>query len=335
MRGKKPPIGYEQNAKAFLKARFWLFFPFIALMVLSLGYYLLWTFIAQNIQKDITAAGLGYTHVAQGGFPSRIGFIFSAPKYEDNNIAWRSTSLQIDLMPYNQEKAVVRLDGPHEFQLKNGYLKIVHGGNIASARADLNGLSRLDMVIKAPVFSGRMGLVNINAATKDSELHILRGEHATDLAKVSITNTDLRLGTKTTLTSADLLLNIPNAWLEDATRWTRDLNNGNKIDIVDAKFIHNALTFNLSGRLGADPNKALNGQLDLRINSLDEFIGLLSVLNVIDRRHTKSLQMLGTFGKFLGDRASQSSAIKMTLEFKRGTVFLEGIAIGAAPKLPI
>jgi hypothetical protein len=299
----------EPNIPSRRIARFWLFFPFIALLLVSAIYYSIWLYLADSIEKELRSAGLNYESVTRGGFPSRIGLIFQSPQYADTHILWTSDLLQIDLMPYNQQKAVVRLDGAHDISLKNGRVGINHEGHIASVRADLDGLSKLDLVLTRPVFDGKLGRVNINAATLGSEIHILRAGEGADHAKLSITNKGLRIGTRTALDRADILAHFPTAWLEQPTKWAQDLNNGSTINIVEGIFALNDLLFKVTGQLGADQNKTLSGQLNLEVNDLKEFVKLLGDLGVITKRESKDLQI--------------------------GKTYLEHIDIGAAPKLPI
>ncbi len=325
----------EPNIPSRRKARFWLFFPFAALLLAAAVYYSIWLYLADSVEKELQSAGLNYESATRGGFPSRIGLIFQSPQYADTHIQWASDLLQIDLMPYNQQKAVARLDGTHDIKLKNGRLAISHEGNVASARADLNGLSKLDLVLTRPVFGGKLGRVNINAATIGSEIHILRAGEAADHAKLSITNKGLRIGTKTSLDRADILARFPTTWLEQPTQWAQDLNNGTKIDIVEGVFALNELFFKVTGRLGADQNKALNGQLNLEINDLKEFVKLLGDLGVITKRESKDLQILSGVTRLFRSSSSKGQPMKIKLIFKNGKTYLEHIDIGAAPKLPI
>lgn len=325
----------QPNTPSRRTARFWLFFPFTAFLLAAAVYYLIWIYLADSVEKELRSAGLNYESTTRGGFPTRIGLIFQSPQYADTHIQWASDLLQIDLMPYNQQKAVVRLDGTHDISLKNGRLAITHEGNIASARADLNGLSKLDLVLTRPVFDGKLGRVNINAATLGSEIHILRAGEGADHAKLSITNKGLRIGSKTALDRADILAHFPTTWLEQPTQWAQDLNNGSTINIVEGIFAMNDLLFKVTGQLGADQNKTLNGKLNLEVNDLKEFVKLLGDLGVITKRESKDLQILSGVTRLFRSTRSNDQPIKIKLTFKNGKTYLEHIDIGAAPKLPI
>lgn len=323
--------------KSTKKSRVWLFAPFVGLAILFGLYFAFWQWSSGLIVTNLDAAGLKSATTKTSGFPARMSFVLAQPRYQDESLTWQTETLRLDLMPFSQQQAVLKADGPHKFKLSTGTVIIDYALNTASARVDLEGLARADAVLQEPVFSGKLGRVNLNMATLASELHLRRSPDGGETADIAITNKGIRMGRQTALDMMDLDLATPMSWFMTPGKWVSDLREGKRVALNNIHVSRQGLSIQGNGEIGSDKNDALTGQIMLQVNDLSLFLNLLQELGVINSRIEKQIEVVQGVSNFWKNLSGEKAAVKLklNLEFRDGTSYLAKIPLGPAPRLPL
>ncbi len=315
-------------------SRFWLFAPFIGLVVLTGIYGAFWRHLSDVIPQRIEQAGITFDTLKAHGFPARLSFDVENPHYQDQAIRWTTAAMRLDLMPYNAQKAVLKFFDPHEITTTLGKIHISHSQNIASLDVTLKGVRQFDFILSDPQISGALGRVSVKARADKMALHARRNPTQPQQADIAMTTQQIKFGKSESYTEMTLKAALPYKWLTGNTHWARDLHAGQMMDITSFELKQNAFNITARGRLGADAQSRLSGRLTLDVSDLNQFVDLLARHNIINERMRRDILLVNGFAQFFGTTDRQTK-ISIPLHFENGHTSLANIPIGPAPRIPL
>ena len=134
-------------------SRLWIYIPFILFALLCAAYSGYWFFAKGKIDEGIDtfiteqrAAGAELTFSSKrlGGFPFRFALTVDDLKFAnpDAGFDWRGEKLQINMLPWNFNHAILRSSGRNEISLGNGqdYTAIIGQKSALSLNWDRDGI---------------------------------------------------------------------------------------------------------------------------------------------------------------------------------------------------
>lgn len=314
-------------------SRFWLFAPFIILITLAAGYYVFWDYLGKRILTEVKKAGLNYTSAQQTGFPTKLSIVLDKPTYQDASFEWGAGSIDVNLMPFNDEHAIVIFSDQHEVGLSLGDLTIDFAENIASAKLGIDGLKQIDLTLSEAKILGKMGYVSLDASAQNNEVHIRRNPEVTQQADFIYESDAIRLGSRANIDTLKLEADFPMDWLQVPNQWALDLRAGKSVNIRSLDIIDRDLDLTMHGTIGVDAQDRLLGKLKMQANSLRALFDRLQALGIVKAKAVRELNSLSRLSQLFAGKADTKA--KINLEFKDGKSYLGKIPIGPAPRMPL
>ncbi len=314
-------------------SRFWLFTPFVILIALAAGYYFFWGYLGKRILTEMQTAGLNYASAQLNGFPTKLSLILEKPNYKDASIKWDVDSIDVNLMPFNDEHAIVMVYGQHNIGLSLGDFTIDFAQNMASAKFGMQGLKQIDLTLQDAKIDGRMGYVNLDASAKNNEVHIRRSPEFDDRADFVYQSDTIQLGSQGNIDTLNLEAEFPMDWLQVPHQWALDLRAGKTINITNLNIKDRDLDLTMRGAIGIDGQDRLLGKLKIQANSMRALLERLQGLGIIKAKAVRELNGLSRLSSLFGGKSDTKA--KLSLKFEDGRAYLGKIPIGSSPRMPL
>jgi len=307
--------------------RFWLFAPFIGLGLLAVIYLFIWQVLADGINEAMLDNGVSWQSNEVSGFPARLTFDIEQPAWQGDGMSWRNPAMQMTLMPFNDQHAIVDFKGAHQIGYSGHPLTLDHEEHMVSVVADLEGLARLSMDVTKPnlqtTLDGRK--LEIYAAHLDAQMrrqpeNAARYDLAVESEKLFI-NRGKEIGRLTGLFDYDLNL---------LTETDIDALAGEKITVQKLNLTRGELTLAARGTLVLGKSGHLRGKLDLNFVNLRALLDALEEFGLSKRRDRNRLLLLGGLATAFG--GSTQDRINLTLHFRDKSTYLDKIKLGPAPR---
>lgn len=171
------------------RSRFWLFFPYIILLILIAAYSVYWTYARGLIERGIddwmmaeraNGAVIEYTDRKLDGFPFRFSLILKDPVYQSSDqLRWEGEQLQLIMQPWNWNHVIGRAPGRNLITEPSGLRHTLNIDDTSAASLSWNQahiervglqLTDVDALIDGQAISGQDVSLNLspNPDAKDN-----------------------------------------------------------------------------------------------------------------------------------------------------------------------